>query len=40
MTMVNRLAAAVRAGKQVFAVVGRDHVVHQADALRCALAGN
>jgi len=40
MTMVQRLAAAVREGKTVFAVVGRDHVAHQAAALRCAIAGN
>lgn len=39
-TMVNRLAAAVREGKSVFAVVGRDHVAHQAEALRCAVSGN
>lgn len=37
-TMVERLAAAVREGKKVFAVVGRDHVSHQADALRCTIA--
>ncbi|UGQ46562.1 hypothetical protein [Massilia endophytica] len=36
--MVNRLSAAVREGKKVFAVVGRDHVSHQADALRCSIA--
>lgn len=34
-TMVQRLSAAVREGKRVFAVVGRDHVAHQAEALRC-----
>jgi len=38
-TMVQRLSAAVREGKRVFAVVGRDHVAHQADALRCAVSG-
>ena len=36
-TMVERLSAAVREGKAVFAVVGRDHVSHQAEALRCAV---
>jgi hypothetical protein len=36
-TMVQRLAAAVHEGKKVFAVVGRDHVSHQADALRCTI---
>lgn len=36
-TMLQRLSAAVREGKRVFAVVGRDHVAHQADALRCAI---
>jgi hypothetical protein len=36
-TMVQRLSAAVRDGKKVFAVVGRDHVSHQADALRCTI---
>lgn len=35
--MVDRLSAAARKGK-VFAVVGRDHVAHQAEALRCVLA--
>jgi len=39
-TMVRRLSAAVRDGKKVFAVVGRDHVAHQAQALRCAAGGN
>ena len=38
-TMVQRLSAAVRECKRVFAVVGRDHVAHQADALRCAVSG-
>lgn len=38
-TMVQRLSAPVREGKRVFAVVGRDHVAHQADALRCAVSG-
>ncbi len=36
-TMVQRLAGAVGDGKRVFAVVGRDHVAHQAGALRCAI---
>ena len=36
--MVDRLSTAARKGMKVFAVVGRDHVAHQADALRCALA--
>lgn len=35
--MYNKLSAAVHAGKRVFAVVGRDHVSHQAEALTCAL---
>jgi hypothetical protein len=35
---VDRLSAATRKGMKVFAVVGRDHVAHQADALRCSLA--
>lgn len=35
--MVQRLSAAVREGKKVFAVVGRDHVSHQVDTLRCEL---
>lgn len=38
--MVQRLSAAVREGKKVFAVVGRDHVSHQAEALRCAVGNN
>lgn len=38
--MVQRLSATVREGKKVFAVVGRDHVSHQADALRCAIGNN
>lgn len=37
LNMVNKLSAAALAGQQVFAVVGRDHVSHQAEALRCAL---
>lgn len=36
-TMVQRLSAAVREGKRVFAVVGRGHVAHQAEALRCEI---
>lgn len=40
-TMVERLSTSAREGKKVFAVVGRDHVSHQADALRCtSLIGN
>lgn len=39
-TMVKRLSTAAREGKKVFAVVGRDHVAFQAQALRCALAGD
>lgn len=35
--MYRRLARSVRGGDQVIAVVGRDHVPMQADALRCAL---
>lgn len=38
-TMVQRLSATAREGKRVFAVVGRDHVAHQAEALRCAISG-
>jgi hypothetical protein len=39
-TMVARLSEAVRQGRKVFAVVGRDHVSHQATALRCAIGGD
>jgi uncharacterized protein YbaP (TraB family) len=35
--MYNKLSGAALDGKRVFAVVGRDHVSHQADALTCAL---
>ncbi len=35
--MLEKLAASANAGKAVFAVVGRDHVAQQADALRCAI---
>lgn len=35
--MYAELAQAARAGERVFAVVGRNHVAAQADALRCAL---
>ncbi|HEY5800967.1 MAG TPA: hypothetical protein VIT92_12150 [Burkholderiaceae bacterium] len=38
--MYNKLSAAAIDGKRVFAVVGRDHVAQQADALRCALAAD
>ena len=37
--MYRVLARAARSGERVFAVVGRNHVPMQADALRCALAG-
>lgn len=36
--MVDRLSAMARKGMKVFAVVGRDHVAQQANALRCTLA--
>jgi hypothetical protein len=35
--MYTVLSRAVIEGKKVFAVVGRNHVATQADALRCAL---
>jgi hypothetical protein len=35
--MLEKLSAAANSGKAVFAVVGRDHVAQQADALRCAI---
>ncbi len=37
--MYRVLSRAVRSGDRVFAVVGRNHVPMQAEALRCALAG-
>lgn len=37
--MYRLLARATRSGERVFAVVGRNHVPMQAEALRCALAG-